>query len=143
MPVAAPGDSVKVHYTGKLDDGTVFDSSRERDPIEFVIGSQKVIPGFENAVVGLGVGDRRAVSIEPGDAYGEHDEAKVVTLDREHISDKLDLRPGMMVQATMPQGTVAFLVLDANPEQVTLDANHPLAGKRLHFELELVAIAAP
>ena len=141
MSVAAPGDSVKVHYTGKLDDGTVFDSSREREPIEFTIGSQKVIPGFENAVVGLGVGEQRTVSIEPAEAYGEHDEAKVVTVNREDISEKLDLRPGMMVQATMPQGTVAFLVLDATPEQVTLDANHPLAGKRLHFELELVAIA--
>jgi peptidylprolyl isomerase len=119
---------------------SVFDSSRDRDPIEFTIGSRKLIPGFEDGVVGLGVGDQRTVSIEPEDGYGKHDEAKVITVDREEISDKLDLRPGMMVQATMPQGTVAFLVLDANPEQVTLDTNHPLAGKRLHFELELVAI---
>jgi peptidylprolyl isomerase len=93
MPVAAPGDSVKVHYTGKLDDGTVFDSSRDRDPIEFTIGSRKLIPGFEDGVVGLGVGDQRTVSIEPEDGYGKHDEAKVITVDREEISDKLDLRP--------------------------------------------------
>ncbi len=140
MTTAKKGDTVKVHYTGTLQDGTVFDSSAGRDPLEFTIGEEQVILGFESAVVGLGIGERKAISIAPEDGYGPHHPDRVFTVHRSQFPDDVQPRPGLMLQGHTPDGTVDLIVAEVSGEQITLDANHPLAGKQLNFELELVAI---
>ena len=140
VTVAAHGDTVKVHYTGTLDDGTVFDSSTGRDPIEFTIGSETVIPGFENAVVGLAVGEKTTVVVGPEDAYGARTDEKVLVVDRSWLPAEPEPSVGMMLQGNTPEGTVVFLITGVEEEQVTLDGNHPLAGKQLTFEIELAEI---
>lgn len=143
MSIAQQGDTVKVHYTGTLDDGTVFDSSVGRDPIEFTIGEHTVIQGFEDAVVGLQVGEKKSVSVAPEDGYGERDERRVVVVERSYLPDDLNPHPGMVIQGTLPQGSVILHVTAVSDDQVTLDANHPLAGKQLNFDLEVKHIARP
>ncbi len=143
MNVAKQGDTVSVHYTGTLEDGTVFDSSDGREPIEFTIGERELIPGFEDAIVGLSVGERKTVTLAPADGYGERRDERVIVVAREHLPPDFDPRPGMVVQSTVPGGTVILNITDVTEEVVTLDANHPLAGRQLTFELELTAIAAP
>lgn len=142
MGTAAHGDTVKVHYTGTLDDGTVFDSSAGRDPLEFTIGSRRVIPGFENAVIGLGVGEKTTVVIGPEDAYGPRTDEKIVVVDRARLPADPAPAVGMVVQGQVPEGTVEFVITTIDEGQVTLDGNHPLAGKQLTFEIELAAIVA-
>lgn len=137
---AQQGDKVRVHYTGTLDDGTVFDSSLNGDPIEFEIGTGTIIPGFENAVVGMDVSEKSRVVIAPEDAYGPYHPERVVEMPRTTLPEDLDPRPGMMLKGETPQGPIHFRVLGVEADQVTLDANHPLAGKQLTFELELVEI---
>lgn len=143
MTGARPGDTVKVHYTGTLVDGTVFDSSVGREPIEFTIGEHDVIRGFEDAVVGLSVGERKQVTVAPGEGYGERNEDKVMVVDRAHLPPDFDPKPGMMVQSTLPDGPVVLVITDVGEDQVTLDANHPLAGQQLMFELELTDLSRP
>ncbi len=140
MKTAAQGDTVKVHYTGTLDDGTVFDSSEGRDPLEFTIGSNSVIPGFESAVVGLTVGESTRVVIGPEDAYGPRLDGKVVVVERSRLPDEPEPEPGMVLQAQGPDGTVLLTIADVADDQVTLDGNHPLAGQQLTFEIELAEI---
>lgn len=140
MTTAAHGDTVKVHYTGTLDDGTVFDSSAGRDPIEFTIGSETVIPGFESAVVGLAVGEKTTVVIGPEDAYGVRADEKVLVVDRSWLPAEPEPSVGMMLQGNTPEGTVVFMITAVEEGQVTLDGNHPLAGKQLTFEIELAEI---
>jgi peptidylprolyl isomerase len=140
VTTAKQGDTVQVHYTGTLTDGTVFDSSTGRDPLEFTIGEEQVIPGFESAVVGLGIGDRKEVAIGPEDAYGPRHPDRVFVVSRSQLPDEIEPRPGMMLQGRMPDGSVDLVVTNVSDEGVTLDANHPLAGKELHFAVELVAI---
>jgi FKBP-type peptidyl-prolyl cis-trans isomerase 2 len=133
--VAQDGDSVEVHYTGTLDDGTEFDSSRDRGPLAFVVGSGQVIPGFDEAVRGLAAGESRTVRIEPADAYGEVDPERVREFPRSDAPD--DIAVGGQVQfANGGVGTV----LEITDEVVRIDANHPLAGEALTFEIELVSI---
>jgi len=140
VTTAAHGDTVKVHYTGTLDDGTVFDSSAGRDPIEFTIGSETVIPGFESAVVGLAVGEKTTVVIGPEDAYGVRADEKVLVVDRSWLPAEPEPSVGMMLQGNTPEGTVVFMITAVEEGQVTLDGNHPLAGKQLTFEIELAEI---
>ena len=133
--VAEDGDTVRVHYTGTLDSGEEFDSSRGRDPLEFTIGAQDVISGFENAVRGLAVGESVTVRLEPADAYGERDESLVVEIPADQAPEGLEV--GQQVQFT--NGAVAT-VTEIGDDTITVDQNHPLAGQVLTFEIELVEI---
>jgi len=138
---AEDGDAVAVHYTGSLDDGTVFDSSREGEPIQFEVGSGQVIPGFEAAVRGLEVGESVETRLEPEEAYGPRRDDLVMEVERSNLPDDLDPDVGeaLAVQVEEGQEATAY-VTEVGEEAVTLDLNHPLAGRTLHFEVELVEI---
>jgi peptidylprolyl isomerase len=141
MTQVKQGDTVRVHYTGKLTDGMLFDSSEGREPLEFTLGAGNVIPGFEAAVVGMSAGESKTVNIDSAQAYGPRSEDAVRKLPREGIPQEIQLEAGLQLQASDPQGRpIMFTVLEVEEETVTLDANHPLAGKDLVFELELVEI---
>lgn len=133
---AAAGDIVSVHYTGRLDSGQTFDSSLEREPLSFTMGQGQLIPGFETAVSGLAVGQSRTVRIEPADAYGERRDDLVVQVSREQAPD--GLAPSDRVQI----GSQVAVVTEVTDSHVTVDANHPLAGQALTFEIELVDIGS-
>jgi peptidylprolyl isomerase len=142
MAEAMEGNTVRVHYTGTLDDGTVFDSSVGGDPLEFTIGQGQMIPGFERGVVGMEEGESRTLVIAADQAYGVHRPDGVFELDRSEIPTTIPLEVGMQLQATGPGGRpVTMTVAALSDEKVTMDANHPLAGKDLTFEIELVAIS--
>jgi peptidylprolyl isomerase len=142
MSQAKTGDTVKIHYTGTLDDGTQFDSSEGRDPLEFEVGSGQVIPGFDKAVEGMAVGDEKAVSIEPEDAYGPRHDQMIQEVPKSALPDNLTPEVGMGLQAQGQDGQVINLtVTEVGEESITVDGNHPLAGKSLNFKLELVEIA--
>ena len=141
MAAAKSGDTVKVHYTGKLEDGTVFDSSRERDPITFTLGSGNVIPGFDQGVQGMQPGESKTLKIPPTDAYGERQDKLVVDVPSNRFPEEIDPKVGEQYQMQQSDGrTVNVTVTEMKDEMVTLDANHPLAGKTLIFDVELVAI---
>lgn len=142
MTQAKSGDTVRIHYTGTLQDGSVFDSSEGRDPLEFQLGSGQVIPGFDSGVTGMAVGDRKTVTIPCAQAYGEViDEAKQVVA-RTHIPADIPLDIGTQLQMQSADGRAMMVtVAEVTDEAVTLDGNHPLAGKDLTFALELVSIA--
>lgn len=141
MAAAKSGDKVRVHYTGRLDDGTVFDSSREREPLEFTLGAGEVIDGFDQAVEGMEIGEEREARVEAGDAYGQRRDDLLVDLPKEQVPEGLDVAPGMRLELRQPDGqAVPVTVAEVGAESVTLDANHPLAGQDLNFELELVEI---
>jgi peptidylprolyl isomerase len=141
MSQAQSGDTVRIHYTGKLNDGTQFDSSAGRDPLEFALGSGQVIPGFDNAVEGMAVGDTKSVAIQPTEAYGERHEQLVQDVPKSALPDDMNPAVGMQLQGQDPQGQMTrFVVTAVTAETITLDANHPLAGQTLNFDLELVAI---
>lgn len=142
MRQAQNGDTVRIHYTGTLEDGTVFDSSRQRDPLEFTLGQGKLIPGFETGVIGMTQGAKKTVTIAPEDGYGEHHEAMVATIDRSDIPEDLKPEIGQQLQVSRPDGKTFNVILTGMDEtSITVDANHPLAGKTLKFELELVEFA--
>jgi FKBP-type peptidyl-prolyl cis-trans isomerase 2 len=142
MSEAKPGDTVKVHYTGTLDDGTEFDSSRGRDPLELTLGSGNIIPGFENAIVGMRTGDNKTVTIPADEAYGQRNEQLTQEVPREVIPPDIELAPGIVLHAHGPEGQeVSFAVLSFDDAKVRIDGNHPLAGQDLTFALELVDIA--
>ena len=135
------GDTVRVHYTGTLEDGTQFDSSRGAEPMEFAVGQGQLIAGFENAVAGLSAGESCTVTLAPEDAYGESNAEMVQDVPREMMPEDVELQPGMVLQGQADDGRVDnFTVVSFTEETVTLDANHPLAGKALTFEIELVEI---
>lgn len=141
MPTAKQGDTVKIHYTGKLEDGTVFDSSEGREPLAFTLGEGQVISGFETATLGMEVGESKTARIDVQEAYGERRDELVLEVPREQIPDELEVDVGTPLQLQQPDGTaVPVTVAAVNEEQVTLDANHPLAGQLLTFQLTLVAI---
>lgn len=141
MAQAKRGDTVHVHYRGTLDDGSEFDSSAGSDPIVFTIGAGQVIPGFENAIEGMSTGDKKTERIEAENAYGDHRDELVFTVGRDQMPDGADVEVGDMLQVGFPDGSNAAVQVAAVDDQsVTLDANHPLAGKNLTFELELVSI---
>ncbi|MDT8370267.1 MAG: peptidylprolyl isomerase [Longimicrobiales bacterium] len=141
MANASKGDTVHVHYTGRLEDGTVFDSSEGRDPIEFTLGDGKVIPGFEHAVEGLEVGEKAEAQLDPEQAYGPRQDELVMAIPRTQLPDGMDPSVGdHLAMQTKDGQNVPVTVLEATEESVHIDANHPLAGKTLVFELELVKI---
>lgn len=141
MAQAKTGDQVHVHYTGRLDDGTVFDSSQGRDPLTFKLGSGQVIPGFDRAVTGMEIGDEKTVTIEAGNAYGEHRSELIMTVNRENVPPDLDIEVGQRLQLEKDSGEkIRVTVTDVSPDSVTLDANHPLAGHNLTFDIRLVQV---
>jgi FKBP-type peptidyl-prolyl cis-trans isomerase 2 len=138
---AKQGDAVQVHYTGKLEDGTVFDTSQDREPLEFTIGEDRVIPGFESAVLGMEPGDSKTQELGPDDAYGQRREDMVMELDRGQIPEDLDPEVGQQLHLRMEDGQrVPVVITKLGEESVTIDANHPLAGKKLIFDIELISI---
>ncbi len=143
MSQAKSGDTVRVHYTGKLDDGTVFDSSAGSEPIEFVIGDHQVIPGFEDGVAGMEVGEAKTITIPFEQAYGAYDEGLLLEVPRAQFPDHINPEVGEALQLRQPDGDVVTVVIsDVSDEAVTLDANHPLAGENLTFDLQLAEIVA-
>jgi peptidylprolyl isomerase len=137
--MAADGSTVKVHYTGTLDDGTVFDSSKEREPLEFILGEGKVIPGFEAAVKGMEVGQSKTITIPAEEAYGLHRDDLLVPIERKHLPEGLEPEVGQRLQMQKANGQMSIVtVIEVAEKSITIDANHPLAGKDLTFELELV-----
>ncbi|HEY9601416.1 MAG TPA: peptidylprolyl isomerase [Allocoleopsis sp.] len=141
MVQAKPGDTVKIHYTGKLDDGTVFDSSAEREPLEFTLSGGQVIPGFEQAVVGMAPGESKTEKIPMEQAYGPYRQEMVIQVNREQLPPDLDPEVGLQLQIQQPNGqAIPVLVTEVTNSKVTLDANHPLAGEDLTFDIELVEI---
>lgn len=141
MTDAKAGDKVRVHYTGTLPGGETFDSSEGRAPLEFTVGSGEIIPGFDKAIPGMSVGDTKKVDVPAQDAYGEHNPQGVQSVPRTQVPDNVPLDPGTQLQVQTADGrTVPVTVTEVTEEEVTLDANHPLAGKDLTFEIELVEI---
>ena len=141
MTQAKAGDNVKVHYTGKLDDGTVFDSSIEREPLQFSLGSGNVIPGVEEAIVGMAPGESKTTQIPPDQDYGPQREELVITVEKEQIPTDLSVEVGQQLQISQNNGQVIpVIVTDVSDSKVTLDANHPLAGQQLTFDIELVEV---
>jgi peptidylprolyl isomerase len=141
MQHAKRGDTVHVHYRGTLADGSEFDSSAGSDPISFTIGAGEVIPGFESAVEGMGTGEKKTHTIPADDAYGERRDELVFTVAREQMPPGSEVEVGDMLRIGFPDGSNAAVSVAAlDDASVTLDANHPLAGKDLTFELELVSI---
>ena len=142
MAAAVIGDTVKVHYTGSLDDDSIFDSSRERDPLQFTIGTGQVIPGFEEAVIGLEPGATARTHIPAEQAYGPRVEELRISVERSQFPAGLEVQLGDQLQMQTQDGqTVPVEVVELADESVVVDANHPLAGKALTFEIELVEVA--
>lgn len=135
------GDTVKVQYTGTLGDGSVFDSNAGKDPLEFVLGQGMVIAGFENAVLGLDPGDSIKVTLPAAEAYGELNEQLMFQVRREQIPPDIELAEEMMLEVNTGEGTAYVVVRSFDDELVTLDGNHPLAGKELTFDITLLEIA--
>jgi FKBP-type peptidyl-prolyl cis-trans isomerase 2 len=143
MVQAKEGDTVKVHYTGKLDDGTVFDTSDERAPLEFTIGSGQIISGFEKAVVGMEPGEIKTTTIPPEEAYGPRRDDMTLTVEREQFPEEIVPEPGQQLQVQQPDGKAAIVtVSEVSGSTVTLDANHPLAGRPLTFDIRLVDVVS-
>ena len=139
---AKSGDKVAVHYTGSLEDGTVFDSSREREPLEFTLGAGMVVPGFDKAVEGLAVGESTKATLPHEEAYGPYREELAQKVDRKHLPADVELEIGQRFKVTAGGQTAALTVTEIADDMVTLDGNHPLAGKTLVFDIELVEIKA-
>lgn len=141
MSAAKQGDTVRVHYNGTLKNGTQFDSSREAEPLEFKIGEGRIIPGFESAVVGMAPGDSKKVEIPSNEAYGPRREELTQEVDRSRLPADLEVQQGMQLQASGPnEQPLVVTVAEVKPESVVLDANHPLAGEDLTFDIELVEV---
>ncbi len=141
MTQAKSGDTVSIHYTGKLTDGTQFDSSEGRDPLEFQLGAGQVIKGLEQEIEGMDVGAKSTVTIAADEAYGQHDPNQVQRVERSVIPEDIDLQVGMQLGANTQSGEqITLTVTDIGDAEVTLDANHPLAGQDLVFDVELVEV---
>lgn len=135
------GDTVKVHYTGKLKSGEVFDKSSESDPLQFKIGEGQIIPGFEEAVIGMEQGDTKETEIPANEAYGPRDEEKVVEIERSRFPDNVEPEVNQKLQVQQENGQQLIVtVTDVAEKTVTLDMNHPLAGEDLIFKIELLGI---
>ena len=138
---AQEGDTVHIHYTGRLDDGTVFDTSRERGPLDFTLGSGQVIPGFESAVSGMAVGESKTTTIPAEKAYGPPREDLLIPVDRGQLPEELEPSVGQPLQMQTPDGQqVPVVIAKVEEDAIVVDANHPLAGRDLTFEIELVKI---
>jgi len=141
MAQAKRGDTVRVHYTGRLEDGTVFDTSLNRHPLQFTLGNGQVIAGVENAITGMNIGESKTTVIPFEQAYGPRRDDMIVTVKRDELPPDLDAKVGQRLELTqMDNKTVLVTVIDVTESSLTLDANHPLAGKTLTFDIELVGI---
>ena len=141
MPRAKYGDTVKVHYTGKLEDGTIFDSSFDSEPLEFTIGEGQVIPGFEQSVFGMELNETKTVKIPVDKAYGAHRDDLIVVVNRSQLPPDFEPEIGAELEGRQPDGSIVVAtVIEVSESSVTLDANHPLAGKDLTFDIQLVEI---
>ncbi len=141
MSQVKTGDVVRVHYTGKLTDGTEFDSSKGRDPLEFQVGGGQIIPGLEKRIEGMETGEKSTVVVPADEAYGPRDERQVQSVPRDSLPDGLDLQMGARLTATTQEGKqIPLTVIGLDDQQVTVDANHPLAGQDLVFDLELIEV---
>jgi FKBP-type peptidyl-prolyl cis-trans isomerase 2 len=142
MAEVKSGDTVQIHYKGTLQDGTTFDSSEGRDPLEFVVGSGQIIPGLDNALPGMNEGERKTVKVDSAEAYGPVNPEMQQSVPREGIPADIPLEPGTQLQMQTPDGqAMPVTVVSVDEASVTLDANHPLAGKDLQFDIEVVKIA--
>lgn len=144
MAQAKAGDTVRVHYEGQLTDGTIFDSSLEREPIEFILGQDTVIPGFEQAVIGMEVGESKDVSIPPEDGFGEYSEDLVVNIEKSILPPDINPELGMQLEVSSEEEDEktprVFTIAEIAEDSVTLDGNHPLAGEEIAFKIELLEI---
>lgn len=141
MSEAKAGDTVRIHYTGTLTDGSEFDSSAGRDPLEFTIGAGQIISGLDREIAGMAVGDSKTVTIAADEAYGPRNPEAVQEIPRSAVPENIDLAVGKRLQATTADGGQMIVTIAAiSEETVTMDANHPLAGEDLVFEVELVEI---
>lgn len=139
---AKAGDTLHVHYTGRFEDGTVFDASEGREPLEFTMGNNEIVPGLEAGMLGMQVGETRTVTVVPEEGYGQRDEARKQSVPREAIPDNVPTEPGTQLTVQTNEGqTIPVVVSDVTETHVELDANHPLAGRTLDFEVKLVKIA--
>ncbi len=139
--ITKSGDTVKVDYTGTLSDGTVFDTSIGKQPLEFTLGANQVIEGFENAVTGMKVGESKTVTIPADEAYGQHRDDLVFTVNRSELPESLEPQVGQQLTATNTDGsTTIVIIIEVGEDTVTIDANHTLVGKDLTFEITLVEI---
>ncbi len=138
---AKKGDRVKVHYTGTFEDGKVFDTSTEREPLNFIIGDGTVVKPIEDTVTGMHAHEKKSVKVTPADAYGTYRKELIVMVDRDKFPPGLDLKVGQQLQVPQPNNKSAIItVLEITDKGVKIDANHPLAGKNLTFEVELLEI---
>jgi len=141
MAQAKHSDTVKVHYTGKLEDDTVFDTSVNRDPLQFTIGKGQVIPGFEQAVVGMNPGESKTTKVPVDQAYGPHRKEMVLEVDRKQFPADLKPEVGQEYQIPQAQGRPTVVTItDVSESKIVLDANHPLAGKDLIFDVQLLEV---
>jgi len=143
MDIVQEKSNVSVHYTGTLETGEVFDSSRERDPLSFTVGEGQMIPGFEKAVKGMKLNETKKITIAPEEAYGDAKPEMVQTITKEQLPPDLNVHVGQQLASQMPDGQqIVVTVTDVKDSEITIDANHPLAGKTLNFEIEVVKIDA-
>ncbi len=141
MPHAKQGDTVHVHYTGRLEDGTVFDTSENREPLRFTIGEGNIIPGFEHAVIGMSPGDSKTERIAADQAYGPYREDMILEVERTRFPEDIEPQVGLPLQLRRSDGqTQSAVVSEVTDEMVKLDANHPLAGQDLIFDIQLLEI---
>jgi peptidylprolyl isomerase len=144
MQQAKEGNVVRVHYTGRLTDGTQFDSSEGRDPLEFTLGAGQMIRGFDTGVLGMAVGEKKTLQIIADEAYGARDEEAIIEFPAENIPEDMKLEPGMQLTLRNQQGQpIPVIVLEVKEEVIVMDANHMLAGQDLVFDIELVEIIEP
>lgn len=144
MAQVKDGDTIKIHYTGKLDDGTLFDTSADDEPLEFTVGKHEVIPGMEEAVIGMQPGDEKTITIPSENAYGPYHDEMVVVVNRSEFPEDMELEVDQQLSVMLEDDqSVIVTVTDIADDAVTLDANHPLAGEDLTFEIQLVEIVSP
>lgn len=142
MIIVKREDKIKVHYTGKFKDGKVFDSSLQREPLEFTVGAGQMIPGFDNAVVGMALNSKKTIEIPCAEAYGEKREELINQIPKTQLPEGLNPEVGQRLVSKMPDGQeIPLTVTRVDEETITIDANHPLAGEDLTFEIEIVAVA--
>lgn len=142
MTKAKKGDIVKVHYTGKFEDGTVFHSTTEKDPLKFTIGGNQVLPGFEQAVVGMNPGESKTAKLTADEGFGPRRNDMIVQVERERFPKHTEPKVGQQYQVPQADGQNSLVtIIDVSEKHVTLDGNHPLAGKDLVFDIQLVEIA--
>lgn len=141
MEQAKNGDKVRVHYTGKLTNGEEFDSSKNREPLEFTVGAGQMIKGFDAAMPGMAVGDKKTINILPADAYGEKDDQAMIEFPKENIPKDMKVEVGMQLQLRNENGQpFPVTIAEIKDDVIVLDANHSLAGKELVFDIELMEI---